>query len=98
MTKHKALFLILTSVCSLIGLVLMIIGIAIDKSFSALAILGLVLMIVGIFLLMMVLMIHKEVEVESYEQKKGDYCTCPHCGATNPSDIPYCTHCGCRLK
>lgn len=81
-----------------LGIVLLIVGFLVEKGYKGLAITGTVLMVLSLVLSIAIYFVQKETTGIDKKIEKDATAVCPHCGKTNPGNIPYCTHCGCRLK
>ena len=97
--KHKTnlVVTIFSLIFFLAGISLLVTGLAVEKKYATISIIGTVLMVLSLCLSLLIFFIRKET-VDTVEVKKDATAICPHCGKENPNDIPYCTHCGCRLK
>ncbi len=81
-----------------LGIVLLILGFAVEKGYKSLAITGTVLMVLSLVLSALIYFVQKETTGSEAKMNEEATAICPHCGKKNPGNIPYCTHCGCRLK
>lgn len=82
----------------ILGVVLIVVGMVVEKKYTTIAITGTVLLAVSVLVFVSFMSLTKETEAKNVNIKKDATAICPHCGKENPGNIPYCTNCGCRLK